>query len=97
MQSDPASAHDELVEKIAREIYSQEYDPEHYPFERLEECEKVLCRKQARAALAVARPVIREECARVAEGVTSYAFVVQKSAGCYTTGQRIAAKIRAME
>ena len=94
MQSDPASAHDDLVEKVARAIYSQEYDPEHYPFERLDECEKVLCRKQARAALAVARPVIREECARVVE-ISSVPVFGQ--ADIQKPLADIAAAIRAME
>ena len=60
MQSDPASAHDELVEKMARamrELATSERSP-YFPktWEEL-----------ARAALAVARPVIREECAKVAK------------------------------
>ena len=36
----------------------------------------------------------REECARIAERTTAYDDMVQKSAGCATTGQRIAAAIR---
>jgi hypothetical protein len=94
MQSDPAS--DELVERMARAVC----DASHWQgcFDGITiEAERDKFRVYARAALAVARPAIREECARVAEGVTSYDDAVQKSAGCYTTGQRIAAAIRAME
>jgi Ni2+-binding GTPase involved in maturation of urease and hydrogenase len=45
----------------------------------------------------VANDVVLEEAARVAEGTSSYDDNVQKSAGCHTTGQRIAAAIRAMK
>jgi hypothetical protein len=54
MQSDPASAHDEMVDAIAKIISGAPF-----PSER--------SRNKARAALAVARPVIKEECARVAD------------------------------
>jgi len=85
MQSDPAHGRDdELVEKMARAMATAWLHGEGF-------------NGMAIAVLALARPAIREECARVAEGVTSYDDVVQKSAGCHTTGQRIAAAIRAME
>lgn len=45
---------------------------------------------QARAAIAV----VIERCAKVAESVQSYDDALQKSAGCLTSGQRIAAAIR---
>jgi hypothetical protein len=91
MQSDPASAHDELVERVARALAEAFHGPLNADTTWWD------FMAESRAALAVARPVIREECARVAESTTSYDDAVQKSAGCYTTGQRIAAAIRAME
>jgi hypothetical protein len=50
---------------------------------------------EARMEKAIA--VVLEEAARVAEKTTSYDDNMQKSAGCHTTGQRIAAAIRAMK
>jgi len=65
MQSDPA--HDELVEKVARAICDAEWDKGHYDSDAMSKSERGAYEALARAALAVARPVIREECARVAE------------------------------
>lgn len=50
------------------------------------------------AAIAAAEPMIRaderERCAKVAETTKSYDDALQRSAGCGTVGQRIAAAIR---
>jgi hypothetical protein len=43
-----------------------------------------------------ARNQALEEAAKVAESIKSYDDLVNKSAGCYTTGQSIAHAIRAM-
>jgi hypothetical protein len=73
MQSDTASAHDELVEKMARAIAKTQDDDWDNPSlfivdanDDAESCREAY-RDMARAALAVARPMIREECAKVAE------------------------------
>ena len=69
MQSDPASAHDELVEKMARAMAAKDSGPEGsvlFEIHWREFGEGYL--SGAVAALAVARPVIKKECARVAEG-----------------------------
>ena len=92
MQSDPA--HDELVEKMARAIAKAEI-AYFGPRSSLEQCmnwanEPDCYRQAARAALAVARPVMREECARVALGEDA-------SATEYYRGRvHAAAAIRAM-
>ena len=68
MQSDPASAHDELVEKMARAMAAKDSGPEGsvlFEIHWREFGEGYL--SGAVAALAVARPVIREECAKVAK------------------------------
>jgi hypothetical protein len=56
---------------------------------------------EARAAIAAARPAIRaealEEAAKAADEATAFDDALQKSAGCWTTGQRIAASIRALK
>jgi len=44
-----------------------------------------------------ARREALEEAARVADATTAFDDNVQKSAGCWTTGQRIAAAIRALK
>ena len=73
--------------QVAPEI-SQGYD------DRLD---KRLYREAARAALSAVAPMIREECAKVAEATTSYDDRLQQSAGCLPTGKRIAAAIRALD
>jgi hypothetical protein len=80
---------DELVEKVARAIW----DTEDWGAEFCELPVAVQHRYQekATAALAVARPVIREECAKVAEETVAY------SSGQAVIRQNIAAAIRAME
>jgi alkylhydroperoxidase family enzyme len=57
---------EELIEKIAQEFSRYNYDTP-WPF----------FIPEARAALAVAEPVIREQCARIADK-TRYAFDVKK-------------------
>jgi hypothetical protein len=94
MQSDPASAHDEMVDAIAKIISGAPF-----PSER--------SRNKARAALAVARPVIREECARVAikeareleiaNATDGDIHSVKIRAGGIMAAKDIAAAIRAME
>ena len=58
MQSDPASAHDELVERMVSAMLDADNALPHSGPDFA---------AYARAALAVASPVIREECARVAD------------------------------
>ena len=41
--------------------------------------------------------LVREEAAKVADATTAYDDNLQKAAGCGTTGQRIAAAIRALK
>lgn len=95
MQSDPASAHDEMVDAIAKIISGAPF-----PSER--------SRNKARAALAVARPAVREECAKVADSFHRTKEVTRDLTGdghiTYTTTVRsladprkIAAAIRALE
>jgi hypothetical protein len=64
MQSDPA--HDELVEKVARAACDAVNGDEAWDETGSEVHEKVWC-TIARAALSIARPAIREECARLCE------------------------------
>lgn len=45
---------------------------------------------------AAMREVVLEEAARVAENARSYDDMLQRSAGCLTSGQRIAQAIRAL-
>ena len=51
---------------------------------------------QLEAAIALARAETLEEAAKVADATTAYDDNLQKAAGCGTTGQRIAAAIRAL-
>jgi hypothetical protein len=93
MQSDPASAHDELVERMARAMCR-----ERHPcwsivseiFERDHDGQATEFRDYARAALAVARPFIRAEALEEAEDV------VGEVGDCAEVGAYIDA-IRAME
>ena len=48
-----------------------------------------------RSILARHAAEVREECAKIAERTKAADDIVQRSAGCATTGQRIAAAIRA--
>jgi hypothetical protein len=88
-----ASAHDELVEKMARAMaLAMGMDPDEV--QTSGETEWPLWaefQKPARAALAVARPVIREECARVCQPQPGEAWTVEERA----LGERLAAAIRA--
>jgi hypothetical protein len=52
---------------------------------------------QAIAAIDLIRAEVLEEAARVADATTAFDDNLQKSAGCWTTGQRIAAAIRALK
>jgi hypothetical protein len=92
---------DEVVEAAARMRYERhiaQFPDVVFPtWDDVSPNIKASRKEDEQAILAVARPMIREECAKVAESTTSYDDVVQKSAGCHTTGQRIAAAIRAME
>jgi hypothetical protein len=70
MQSDPGN--DELVEKMARAIYEawcevHKVSDTSMPWEEIDAEEREACFFEALAALSVARPAIKEECARVAE------------------------------
>ncbi len=49
------------------------------------------------AAIDLIRADVLEEAARVADATTAFDDNLQKSAGCWTTGQRIAAAIRALK
>lgn len=49
------------------------------------------------AAIDLIRADVLEEAARVADATTAFDDNVQKSAGCWTAGQRIAAAIRALK
>jgi hypothetical protein len=85
--SDTASAHDELVEKVAR-LYEDKWGIRDYGL--------------ARAALAVARPMIREECARMADswyGEPSAHPTLDNAIQMvkHACGVEIAAAIRAMD
>jgi hypothetical protein len=106
MQSDPA--HDELVEKMARAIADQlgdDWDDNVHTFcgddwRLTPDGAKEACCAIARAALVVARPVIREECAKVAEDYDGPGMVgdYDRHLGdVYKTRRDIAAAIRAME
>ena len=83
----------DLVEEVARAIYEED-DPWHkaWPWPDLQSDQAGVdqYRRIARAAIAV----VIERCAKVAESVQSYDDALQKSAGCLTSGQRIAAAIR---
>jgi hypothetical protein len=108
MESDPASAHDDLVEKMARAIAKTVYTtvPAQTPSHQIDNDQWSAI---ARAALAVARPVIREECARVAEAdAKKSGWLVAAQLGLTEDEQKqfnqsaakaldIAAAIRAME
>ena len=52
---------------------------------------------EAEQAIDLIRADVLEEAARVADATTAFDDNVQKSAGCWTTGQRIAAAIRALK
>jgi hypothetical protein len=52
---------------------------------------------QAIAAIDLIRAETLDEVARVADATTAFDDNLQKSAGCWTTGQRIAAAIRALK
>jgi hypothetical protein len=83
MQSDPAHGrNDDLVEKVARAMAQRLVTIWGGANIRHEELTDL-----ARAVLAVARPVIREECARVAETMLKN----------YDTMDKIPEAIRAME
>jgi hypothetical protein len=91
MQSDPASAHDELVEKVARALAKAGYAFAGIELTDPYSADADYWNNQTRAALAVARPAIREECAKVALGEDA-------SATEYYRGRvHAAAAIRAME
>jgi hypothetical protein len=49
------------------------------------------------AAIDLIRADVLEEAARVADATTAFDDNLQQSAGCWTTGQRIAAAIRALK
>jgi hypothetical protein len=49
------------------------------------------------AAIDLIRAETLDEAARVADATTAFDDNLQKSAGCWTTGQRIAAAIRALK
>jgi len=51
----------------------------------------------ATAAIDLIRTDVLEEAARVADSTTAFDDNLQQSAGCWTTGQRIAAAIRAIK
>ena len=70
MQSD--TAHDELVERMARAICNARFGG--WFWDLAVPSQKDDWRTDARAALAVARPVIREECARVVESSSVSVF-----------------------
>jgi hypothetical protein len=103
MQSDPAHGRDdELVKKVARAIYEAEGG---IAWERLYEPIEAAYWTIARRTLAVARPVIREECAKVVE-VTIYLLsivdpreppFIRDKRICEETREQAAAAIRAME
>lgn len=95
-------AHDPaLVEKTAEAICDGEFWPGHWLTLDKDSNECALYRRQARFALDAARPAIRrevlEEAAKAADEATAFDDALQKSAGCWTTGQRIAASIRALK
>ena len=58
---------EELIEKMAKALYEREYDKDHYPWEKEEFKNPYL--GDARAALEVAEPVIREQCAEDAAAI----------------------------
>jgi DNA-binding IclR family transcriptional regulator len=99
MQSDPAHGRDdELVEKVARELaYAMGMDPDEVQTNGENEWPLwAEFQKPARAALAVARPAIREECAKVAEEVRHPDYSAENEDWCAGT-EAAAAAIRAME
>ena len=75
-----------LVERMARAM--EKADSHAYEYQKTSSWEHL-----AEAALDLAL----EEAALVADETASYDDILQRSAGCRTTGQRIAAAIRALK
>jgi hypothetical protein len=86
-----------LRERVARELYKSCQNDVPIlrgpPWDDVGDDTRRNILRDADAAIDVAL----EEAARVAEGTTAYDDAVQKSAGCHTTGQRIAAAIRGLK
>ena len=78
----------DLVEAVARALW--EANSGAFAENNLSQEGMDALHREARAAIAV----VIERCAKVAESVQSYDDALQKSAGCLTSGQRIAAAIR---
>jgi hypothetical protein len=93
MQSDPASAHDELVE-AALAAFAHASGLGLFPDDDENWREDLV--NGMRAALAVARPAIREECAEVADR-QAWAHGGRHFNGPELNSAAIAAAIRAME
>jgi len=97
MQSDPGN--DELVEKMARAIYEawcevHKVSDTSMPWEEIDAEEREACFFEARAALSVARPAIKEECA---EKVKGQRLIWNKGTSAYTALTDAEAAIRAVE
>lgn len=97
---------DMIVEVAGREYFRRwqeilwEGGAKTISWDELGQSEKWMVLDCTASAIASARPMIaaeeRERCARFAAATTAYDDNLQKSAGGVTTGQRIAAAIRAM-
>jgi hypothetical protein len=105
MQSDPG-ADDELVEKVARALAKAGYAFAGISLTDPYSADADYWNNQARAALSVARPAIREECAKVAikeareleiaNATDRDTWAVQVRSGGIITAKDIAAAIKAL-